>query len=138
MISNVYTTDDQVKWNFQHAMFNDLLTFFQSCDRIRAAYDNLDSAADIEAFIRIKGTSMNIPGQNIKSLYDGLFTQSITIETPKYTSFEDTEDKPKPTIQMMPRTIREINIPVEDEELRSVNDQLNKLPSIRTTTLPMV
>ncbi|CDH48702.1 cell division control protein [Lichtheimia corymbifera JMRC:FSU:9682] len=97
MISNVYTTDDQ------------------SCDRIRAAYDNLDSLADIEAFIRIKGTGMSIP------------------ETPKYTSFEETEDKPKPTIQMMPRTIREINIPVEDEELRSVNDQLNKLPSIRTT-----
>lgn len=81
---------------------------------------------------------MNIPGQNIKSLYDELFIQSITIETPKYTSSEDTEDKPKPTIQMMPRTIREINIPVEDEELRSVNDQLNKLPSIRSTTLPMV
>ncbi|KAI7885859.1 hypothetical protein K492DRAFT_203668 [Lichtheimia hyalospora FSU 10163] len=101
MISNVYTTDDQ------------------SCDRIRAAYDNLDPVADIETFIRIKGTSMNIP------------------ETLKYTSYEDTEDKPKPTIQMMPRTIREINIPVEDEELRSVNDQLNKLPSIRTTTSPM-
>ena len=37
-------------------------------------------------------------------------------------------------MQVSPRTVREINIPVKDEELRSVNDQLRKLPSTRPHT----
>ncbi|KAI9322468.1 hypothetical protein BX666DRAFT_2022942 [Dichotomocladium elegans] len=99
--ANVYTIDDQ------------------SSDRIRAAYDNLDILCDMNQFIRSKGTGTTIP------------VTGIVTETPKYTSYEDTEDKPKPTIKIIPRKIHEINIPVVDEELRSVNDQLRKLPSMR-------
>ena len=57
-------------------------------------------------------------------------------EIPKYTCHHDFEQVPEPSVQTTPRTVREINIPVkDDEELRSVNDQLRKLPSTRTHTL---
>ncbi|KAI7856069.1 hypothetical protein BDC45DRAFT_504237 [Circinella umbellata] len=93
----------------------------QSCDRIRGGLDNLNIPADIYAFIQYKGTGSTVP------------------EIPKYTCHHDFEQIPEPSVQTTPRTVREINIPVkDDEELRSVNDQLRKLPSTRTHTLESI
>ncbi|KAG2223234.1 hypothetical protein INT45_006115 [Circinella minor] len=93
----------------------------QSCDRIRGGLDNLNIPADIYAFIQSKGTGSTVP------------------EIPKYTCHHDFEQIPEPSVQTTPRTVREINIPVkDDEELRSVNDQLRKLPSTRTHTLESI
>ncbi|KAI9496995.1 hypothetical protein BDB00DRAFT_785100 [Zychaea mexicana] len=88
----------------------------QSCDRIRGALDNLDIAADIYSFIQAKGTGSIVP------------------DIPKYTCHHNFDEVPESTAPPTPRTVREINIPVKDEELRSVNDQLRKLPSSRPQT----
>ncbi|KAG0167607.1 Proline-serine-threonine phosphatase-interacting protein 2 [Apophysomyces sp. BC1015] len=76
----------------------------QACEQIRAALENVDVERDIDVFIEVHSTGTTIP------------------EIPKYSSFVDETEEPL-------RTIYEINIPVMDEELRSVNDQLKKLPS---------
>ncbi|KAI9274489.1 hypothetical protein BDA99DRAFT_555917 [Phascolomyces articulosus] len=90
----------------------------QSCDRIKGGLDNLSIAADIYTFIHSKGTGSTVP------------------EIPKYTCHHDFDQAPELSVQTTPRTVREINIPVkDDEELRSVSDQLRKLPSTRTHTL---
>lgn len=48
------------------------------------------------------------------------------VEIPKYIPFVDPDPAPAP------RVVREINIPVVDEELRSVNEQLKLLPNARS------
>ncbi|ORY95951.1 hypothetical protein BCR43DRAFT_493855 [Syncephalastrum racemosum] len=96
MITTVYTVDDQ------------------SCERIRAALENMNVAGDINTFIQTKSTGTQRP------------------EIPKYLP----KEPPSFTVShaaARPRAVHEINIPVVDEELRSVNDQLKKLPSRRPT-----
>ncbi|CAO3655393.1 unnamed protein product [Mucor hiemalis] len=102
----------------------------QTCDRLNAIMDDLNTDEEIKNFIANYGTGSTIP------------------EVPKYTKFRrnsfrtDTAESTDSELILQSqklRTIKEIVIPNDhDEQLRSVNDQLKKIPSPwggRTDTL---
>lgn len=93
----------------------------QTCDRLNATMDDLNSEEEIRNFIINYGTGSTIP------------------EVPKYTKFRrssfrtDISEGKDSELLLQPQTVRaikEIVIPNNhDEQLRSVNDQLKKIPS---------
>ncbi|KAF7721236.1 Proline-serine-threonine phosphatase-interacting protein 2 [Apophysomyces ossiformis] len=90
-------------WSYTHMMASVYVVDDQACEQIRAALENVDIGKDMNLFISNHNTGTNIP------------------DIPKYSQYVDQNEA-------IVHPIREINIPVMDEELRSVNDQLKKLP----------
>ncbi|KAI8090640.1 hypothetical protein BDF21DRAFT_194504 [Thamnidium elegans] len=81
----------------------------QTCERLLTVMDDINVQEQLYKFITNYGTGSTLP------------------EIPKYTKYkrDGRERQPETT-----RTIKEINIPTRhDEQLRSVNEQLKKIPS---------
>ncbi|KAI9365324.1 hypothetical protein BD770DRAFT_378282 [Pilaira anomala] len=82
----------------------------QTCDRLLTAMEDMDVDEQVSKFITDYGTGSTLP------------------EIPKYTKYK--RDNREILQLQETRMIKEINIPTKhDEQLRSVNEQLKKMPS---------
>ncbi|KAI9027431.1 hypothetical protein CLU79DRAFT_739188 [Phycomyces nitens] len=97
-------------WSYANMMSTVYVVDDQSCERIRTSLEVIDISGDTEAFIEHKGTSTAIP------------------DVPQFVPYDPLSLQTSNTEEGQSRNTHEINIPVADEELRSVNDQLKMLP----------
>lgn len=90
----------------------------------------MDVNEEISKFILNHGTGSVLPGKSFIPFISHLYP-TFLLDIPKYTKFKrETEMVLKHQEKQPVRTIKEINIPTKhDEQLRSVNDQLKKIPS---------
>ncbi|KAI8584154.1 hypothetical protein K450DRAFT_267531 [Umbelopsis ramanniana AG] len=132
MMSSVHTIDDQ------------------SCERIRTSLECMEVYKDLDTFVQKRRTGQTPPEP---TKYENFFEKLKS--SSKRSDMSSSVIKPLPPIappgslwgnkvvdsevklngeEAEPKSIREITIPVVDEELRSVDVQLKRLPTMRTMT----
>ncbi|KAI9283002.1 hypothetical protein BC943DRAFT_328086 [Umbelopsis sp. AD052] len=132
MMSSVHTIDDQ------------------SCERIRTSLECMEVYKDLDTFVQKRRTGQTPPEP---TKYENFFEKLKS--SSKRSDMSSSVIKPLPPIappgslwgnkgadsevkvngeDAEPKSIREITIPVVDEELRSVDMQLKRLPTMRTIT----
>ncbi|CAO3663497.1 unnamed protein product [Umbelopsis ramanniana] len=133
MMSSVHTIDDQ------------------SCERIRTSLECMEVYKDLDTFVQKRRTGQTPPEP---TKYENFFEKLKS--SSKRSDMSSSVIKPLPPIappgslwgnnkavdsevkmngeEAEPKSIREITIPVVDEELRSVDVQLKRLPTMRTIT----
>lgn len=94
--------------------------------------DDMNANHEITKFIKSHRTGTINPGKTLITvhlLWVYIDCKAL-LDIPKYTKYKKSDEIILKLHTSNPREIREINIPVKnDEELRSVNDQLRKIPN---------